>query len=196
MKCRYDLSIKKIPLCDVNDWIVKPNEIVRKDKKFFKIIAAQITISSREVKSWSQPLVQPAQEGLIAFIIKKINGSYHFLVQAKLECGNFDVLELAPTVQCLTGNYKEPMAKLVPFLKYVLEAPKCNIIFDTYQSEEGGRFYKEQNRNIIVMADDDFPTEFQDNYIWMSLNQIYEFLKFNNYLNIQSRSLISALSFI
>ena len=196
LKCRYDLSIKKIPLCDVKDWIIQPDEIVRKDNRFFKIIAAQVTISSREVKSWSQPLVQPAQEGLIAFIIKKINGSYHFLVQAKLECGNFDVLELAPTVQCLTGDYKEPIADSVPFLRYVLDAPKDNIVFDSYQSEEGGRFYKEQNRNIIVMADENFISEFPDNYIWMSLNQMYEFLKFNNYLNIQSRSLISALSFI
>ena len=51
-----------------------------------------------------QPLVQPAQEGLVAFVIKKINNVYHFLVQAKLESGNFDILELAPTVQCLTSK--------------------------------------------------------------------------------------------
>lgn len=41
------------------------------------------------------------------FYYKKINGVYHFLVQAKLECGNFDVMELAPTVQCLTGKIAE-----------------------------------------------------------------------------------------
>ena len=52
-----------------------------------------------------QPLVQPAQEGLVAFVIKKLI-MYHFLVQAKLESGNFDILELAPTVQCLTDNYR------------------------------------------------------------------------------------------
>ena len=108
-----------------------------------------VRIENREVKSWSQPLIQPMQQGLCAYIIKKINGIYHFLVQAKMECGNFDIFELAPTVQCLTGNVYAGEVK-PPFADYVLNARQSQIIFDTLQSEEGGRFYKEQNRNLIV----------------------------------------------
>ena len=168
---------------------------MRGDEKYFKIIGVNVTISNREVSSWCQPLVQPMQQGLCAFIIRKINGVYHFLVQAKLECGNFDVIELAPTVQCLTGNvYAENIVKPA-FAEYVLHAPKSQILFDTLQSEEGGRFFKEQNRNMIVEVGEDFPLELPIRYTWMTLRQIYKFLRFNNYLNIQARSLISALSY-
>ena len=55
--------------------------------------------------SWDQPMVRSAQEGLMGFVVKKANGIYHFLVQAKFESVILTLLKLAPTVQCLTGNY-------------------------------------------------------------------------------------------
>jgi len=195
LKCKFDLNVTKVPLANVKDWIIDDYEIRHKQNKYFKIIAAEVEISNREVARWMQPLVQPAQEGLIAFVIKKINGVYHFLVQAKLECGNFDILEMAPTVQCLTGNYRNTAKGSLPFVELVLNAPAEAIIYDSLQSEEGGRFYREQNRNMIVLAGEEIPVDLPDNYIWMTLNQLYTFLKFNNYLNIQARSLIAAISF-
>ena len=195
LKARYDLIVNLCPIKDIPDWKKTESEIVRDDKRFFRIIGVNVTISNREVSSWCQPLVQPMQQGICAFIIRKINGVYHFLVQAKLECGNFDVLELAPTVQCLTGNIPTDVNQQPEFYHYLMNAKKEQIIFDTLQSEEGGRFYKEQNRNMIVEVDDDFPLEVPERYTWMTLRQIYKFLRFNNYLNIQARSLISALSY-
>lgn len=195
LKAKYDLFVNYCPIIGMPEWKKTESEIVREDGRYFRIIGVNVTISNREVSSWCQPLVEPMQQGLCAFIIKKINGVYHFLVQAKLECGNFDVMELAPTVQCLTGNvYADNIVK-PEFTDYVLNVRKEQIIFDTLQSEEGGRFFKEQNRNLIVEADDDFPLDLPPRYTWMTLRQIYKFLRFNNYLNIQARSLISALSY-
>ncbi len=195
LKAKYDLFVSFCPVNEMPGWRKTATEIVRDDGKYFKIIGVNVMISNREVASWCQPLVQPMQQGLCAFIIKKINGVYHFLVQAKLECGNFDVVELAPTVQCLTGIIPRNVDLQPEYYQYIMNARKEQIIFDTLQSEEGGRFYKEQNRNMIVEADEDFPLEVPDRYTWMSLRQIYKFLRFNNYLNIQARSLISALSY-
>jgi oxidase EvaA len=196
IKSQYDIEIEKISLFDIKDWKLEKDELRHRQNKYFRVIAVKIEIGNREVISWSQPLVQPMQEGIIAFIVKKINGVYHFLVQAKLESGNFDILEFAPTVQCLTGNYKETKENSLPFLDYVLNAGKEQIRFDTLQSEEGGRFFREQNRNMIIEADEDFSLELPENYIWITLNQLNQFLKFNNYLNIQARSLISSIAFI
>jgi oxidase EvaA len=118
------------------------------------------------------------------------------LVQAKIEAGNYDILELAPTVQCLTGNYRSGKNEYeVPFIDLVLNAKKDNIIYSCMQSEEGGRFYKEQNLNMIVQVEDDFNEKLPEMYIWMTLNQIQAFIQFNNYFNIQARSLISAITF-
>lgn len=195
LKARYDLLVNYCPILDMPGWKKTETEIVRDDERFFKIIGVNVTISNREVSSWCQPLVQPMQQGLCVFIIKKIDGVYNFLVQAKLECGNFDVIELAPTVQCLTGNIPKDPNQQPDFYQYVMTAKNEQIIFDTLQSEEGGRFYKEQNRNMMIEAGDDFPLEVPERFTWMTLRQIYKFLRFNNYLNIQARSLISAISY-
>ena len=141
-------------------------------------------------------MIEPAQDGLCAFVCKQIDGLLHFAVQAKLECGNHDIIEFAPTVQCLTGNYRETEESALPFLEYVLSAKPEQVLYDVLQSEEGGRFYKEQNRNMIVLAGDEVSIDLPERYIWMTLNQMYTFIKFNNYLNIQARSLIAAISFI
>ncbi len=190
------MFVSKIDLKKLDKWCYTENEIHHIDHKYFKIIAVDVTIDNREVVNWSQPMVEPAQEGLCAFVCKEIDGLMYFVVQAKLECGNYDTIELAPTVQCLTGNYKKTDKNKLPFLDYVLNAPKEQVVFDTMQSEEGGRFYKEQNRNMLVMADETISETLPEHYIWMSLNQMYEFIKFNNYLNIQARSLIAAIQFV
>lgn len=196
LKARYDLVVKVKPIDLLQGWHRSDSEIANYNGKYFRVIGVRVSISNREVTSWCQPLVQPMQQGLCAFIIKQIGGVWHFMVQAKMECGNYDVLELAPTVQCLTGSIpKDP--KLRPdFYDYVANASDELIIYDVLQSEEGGRFYREQNRNMIVVADEDFPEELPERYRWMTLGQIYQFLKFNNYINIQARSLLSALNYM
>jgi oxidase EvaA len=196
LKSKYELEVSRIPLNGVGKWVKTDTEIHHEDHKYFSVIAAQVHISNREVTSWSQPLVKSAQEGLIAFIIRNIGGVMHFLVQAKIEAGNFDILELAPTVQCLTGNYRKGQSEYeVPFIQTVLEAPEDKILFKTMQSEEGGRFYREQNLNMIVEVGEEFPVDVPENFQWMTLNQLYAFIRFNNYLNIQARSLLAAVAF-
>lgn len=196
LKSRYELFVKNIGLKQTQNWHFDGIAINHIDNKYFSVIGISVEIGNREIISWDQPMIKPTQEGIIAFIVKQINGVYHFLVQAKLEAGNFDILELAPTVQCLTGNYRTGQNEYtVPFLEDVLNAPKNKIWYSSYQSEEGGRFYKEQNKNLIIEASENFPIEVPENYCWMTLNQLLTFIKFNNYLNIASRSLISAISF-
>jgi oxidase EvaA len=194
-KCKYELDVKVIPLAAMKDWVIERDTIQHVKNKYFKIIATHVSISNREVVSWTQPMVEPAQEGICAFVAKEIDGVLHLAVQTKLECGNFDIIEFAPTVQCLTGNYRYSDAGSLPFLEYVLQAGPDQIVFDTLQSEEGGRFYKEQNRNMLVIAGDEIPVVLPDNYIWMTINQLQTFIQFNNYINIQARSLLAAISF-
>jgi len=196
LKVKFELKINKKSLFDLNDWVINNNAIEHKDKRFFKVIGVQVEIGNREVTSWHQPLVEPSEEGICAFIIKEIDGIIHFLVQAKLEAGNFDLIEIAPTVQCSTAYYENiKQQKTIPFLNQVLAAEQQNIVFDTLQSEEGGRFYREQNRSIIVKVNDSFSQDVPENYSWMTLHQLKKFILFNNYVNIQARSLISAISY-
>lgn len=196
LKSRFELVVEKIPLKDVKDWRVTPTEIVHKDRQFFRILGVNVTIANREVAQWCQPIVQPLQEGLCVLFAKRIGGILHFLLQAKVECGNFDVVEFAPTIQCLTGSWTNPQGYVPDFLHDFLSGSVIDrILFDTKQSEEGGRFYHEQNRNVICLVNDRVPDVPNERFVWLTLGQIKEFLRFNNYLNIQVRSLISALPY-
>ncbi len=209
-KSQYDLLIHEAKLKSLQQWVYTDEEIYHENRTFFRVIPVEVEIGNREVQAWSQPMIQPVQEGLCAFVCRRINGVLHIAMQLKLECGNHDIIELAPTVQTLTGDYKKANTGIIPFLDYVLQTDPEFIYLDTMQSEEGGRFYQEQNRNMIVIAPDTPPNragrevpfeselygELPANYIWMTLHQLGEFIKFNNYLNIQARSLIAAISFI
>lgn len=196
LKSRYELIVDKIPLKDVSDWVVSENEIAREDKKYFRVLGVNVTISNREVASWCQPIVQPMQEGLCVLFVQKRQDTLHFLLQAKVECGNFDVVEFAPTIQCLTGDFRQ-VSNPPPFVKqFIAGEINGRVLFDTKQSEEGGRFYHEQNRNVIVLLDEEIELYAPENFLWLTLGQIKEFLRFNNYLNIQVRSLISALRYV
>lgn len=195
LKSVYELETEKIPLKDVRDWMVTPSEIVRPDRKFFRVLGVNVTISNREVSRWCQPIVQPMQEGVCILFKKRFDGVEHFLLQAKVECGNFDVVELAPTIQCLTGDYRTEVPERRP--RYLFDYLEGRIpgkkLFETMQSEEGGRFFHEQNRNVVYEVDESVDLPTYDNFLWLTLQQIKEFLRFNNYLNIQVRCLISML---
>lgn len=194
-KFNYELNVERIPLNRVRGWIRTKDEIRHEQGKYFSVIACSVEADNREVGSWTQPLVRAHQQGLIAFVVRSINGVPHFLVQAKVEPGNFDIVEMAPTVQCLTGSYESVKPEhRPPFVNYVTTAKPERMLFDTLQSEEGGRFYREANRNLIIEAHDDFPLEVPDNYIWMTARQLKEFIKYNNFVNVQARCLLSCLA--
>lgn len=196
LKFKYELDVTPVGISEMKNWIYDGNTIHHESGKYFDVMGCRVEIGNREVVSWDQPMVRSAQEGLMGFIVKKINGIYHFLVQAKLESGNFDIVEMAPTVQCLTGNYRKGKNEYtIPYLEQILNAPKDMIWYSSYQSEEGGRFFQEQNLNIIVEVGEEFPIEVEENYCWLTLNQMLSFVTYNNYLNIAARSLLSAISF-
>ena len=196
-KFKFDLEVERIPLNKVLHWKRTDREIRHDSGQYFSVMACAIEADNREVASWTQPLVKTRQQGLIAYIVKEFDGVLHFLVQAKVEPGNFDVVEMAPTVQCLTGSYEQASIEdRPPFVDYVLQAHPNQLRFDTLQSEEGGRFFREENRNLIVQAGDEFLEEIPDNYIWMSGGQLKEFIKYNNFVNVQARCLLSSMSFV
>ncbi|HNW68622.1 MAG TPA: NDP-hexose 2,3-dehydratase family protein [Bacteroidales bacterium] len=195
LKSKYEIDIQKINLNAVSNWISDGITITHVQKKYFSVIGTRVQIGNREVHSWDQPMVKPAQEGLIGFIVKKINNTYHFLVQAKVEIGCLDILEIAPTVQCLTGNYQNNVNEyIVPFIDIFLNPGAYTVLHQSLQSEEGGRFYQEQNLNMIIEVDDTFSNDVPENYFWMTYPQLLLFMKFNNYLNIATRNLISLIS--
>ena len=190
-KYQCELDTRIIPLNEVQDWMVTPDEISHVRGLYFSVIGVRVDAENREVPSWDQPIIKQQHSGIVGFIIREIGGVIHFLVQLKMESGNIDLLGMAPTVQCITGSYDE--ANLPPYVGEMLNPTNTKIVFDTRQSEEGGRFYQESNRNLLLTGDENFPIETPPRYLWVSLRQLKQLLMFNNFLNVEARSLLAII---
>jgi hypothetical protein len=60
-------------------------------------------------------------------------------------------------------------------------------------SEEGGRFYHEQNKNIVLRVSHERIGELPEGYFWLDYATLNAMVQFNNVLNIQLRNLLSIL---
>ena len=126
-------------------------------------------------------MVQPVNHGDCILFIKKINNIINILAGLKVT-GIFDNVELGPTIQ--TNNLENYSKD--PFIKYFIENKNdLKYIHDSYQSEEGGRFYREENRNVILELDEELDwiskqkTIFGFPYLTLLLNSINNLLIFN-----------------
>ena len=192
-KVCYELKVTAKPLSILQGWEIGKDTIASKNR-FFSVIGVNVCAGTREVTRWMQPLIKDAKIGLLAFVITKINGILHFLVQAKVEPGNKDIIELSPTVSC--SNYMHVVRQEEkPYLFDAVLNPNHIVRFDSIQSEEGGRFYQIQNRNMIVEVSGLQENQIPANYCWMTLRQMKEFMRYGMF-NIEARSIISAISFI
>jgi len=192
-KMSFEMEVFGVPLRNMKKWQIFEDKICS-DDRFFSVIAVKVEAGTREVQSWTQPLIEDPNIGLLAFMSQKINGVLHFLVQAKVEPGNRDIIELSPTVTC--SNYQSLLKKEnKPFCFEEMLNPLNKVHYNSLQSEEGGRFYKLQNRNMIVELAVNKNMPVPENYIWMTLRQMREFMRYGMF-NIEARSLIAALSFI
>jgi dTDP-4-dehydro-6-deoxy-alpha-D-glucopyranose 2,3-dehydratase len=195
MKIYYELSVRRVPLNLLKGWHCDDNEIRHHDGRFFSVIGVSVATSNREVQSWDQPLIESAKGGVLCFICQKKNGVLHFLVQARVESGNLDVLELAPTLQCTQSNYNpDKPESWPPFYDLVINSPDNHVRYSALQSEEGGRFYHDQNRYLIIEVDGNQELVLPENYIWMTIRQMKKFVRFNNYFNIEARGLLSCMA--
>ncbi|EHR62803.1 NDP-hexose 2,3-dehydratase family protein [Saccharomonospora cyanea] len=190
-RTRTELRVERTPLRELAGWCTEDGVISHRSGRFFSVVGVHVKAEGREVGAWSQPMIEPVGTGVIAFLVRTIDGVLHVLTHARTEPGYADVVELAPTVQCTPENYDVlPDAARPRFLDEVLRSER--IRFDTVLSEEGGRFLGAQNRYVIVETDADVAADDPD-YRWLTLSQYDELLRHSFYVNIQARSLLLCL---
>lgn len=181
-----------VPLGSLKSWEMLDNEIVCREPYSFKVIFCDIEIEGREVKHWCQPLFEAAGTATFGLLTRVNQGVREFLVRATPEVGCFDEIELGPSVQreyIHDGTKPTAVDKLFDTHLKTCEGVK----FDTLLSEEGGRFYHEQNRNVIVEINADELPSLPEGYFWTDYKTLGTLAKINNCLNIQLRNLLSVL---
>lgn len=184
---------EQVPLLSLKNWKMTNDEIISLKGNPYKVIFCDIAIEGREVKHWCQPLFEAIDSALFGlFVTYNSEGKLEMLVQIKPEIGCFDGIELGPTVQ-KEGNESVYDSITYEFIRRLNE--NKGVYIDVMQSEEGGRFYHEQNRNVIILVNKNEIPITSSNYTWCDFTTLNYLLQINNCVNIQLRSLVSLFDY-
>lgn len=191
---RAGASIDSQPcgLDSIEGWTRDAFEVSRTDGRYFKICSVGVHSDAREVSTWTQPMVQPMGSGVSAFVTKRIDGLLHFLVQARMEPGVWNLIELGPTVQSLPAT---PLDEAQPpfMLDDVLAGSAGVTRHRSTQCEEGGRFYQYVTENIVTELDERDDRPVPRHYAWATLGQLNTLIQYGNHVNIEARSVLACL---
>ena len=191
-KMYHSENTRLVPIHALDSWEMTPREIVCKDPCDFKVIYCRIEIEGREVRCWEQPLVEAVGMYVFGLFTCVDGGVRKFLVRTLEEMGCFDTVELAPTVQLSAVADREAVTDVEKKLLAMMESGE-GVVKDVVLSEEGGRFYHEQNRNVIVEVEKDALGDLPDGFFWVDYATLSGMIQFNNFVNIQLRNLMSLL---
>lgn len=184
-----------LPIKQLNDWVMTDKEIVCRNPYDFKVIYCQIEIEDREVKNWEQPLVQALGRAVFGIFSCVDDEIRKYLVRVRHEIGCFDSIELAPVVQMEPSNPRNRLDGIETLFFEKLNE-KDGVITDVVLSEEGGRFYHEENENVIIEIEKKEITTLPGDVFWLDYSTISELIQFNNNVNIQLRNLLTLIDFV
>lgn len=193
-----DFNISKIKFSDMEKWTKKKEtgDIVHDTGKFFSIKCGRAKEKDTG-KVRIQPIIDQPEQGILGIMSRNNSGSLELLLQTKIEPGNFNAVQLSPTVQATKSNYTGVhKGKSIPYLWEFKDNPDgfSNIVSKGFQSEHGFKFYKKANDNIHSHNDD--VEIISEDFQWYSLSDIRTLLSGEHYINMDTRSVLSTMDFI
>ncbi|MFI9081889.1 NDP-hexose 2,3-dehydratase family protein [Streptomyces sioyaensis] len=187
-------SVKRVPFSRLRGWSFAPDtgNLVHASGRFFSVEGLHVTADDGPHREWYQPIIKQPEVGILGILAKDFDGVLHFLMQAKMEPGNRNLLQLSPTVQATRSNYtKVHKGTDVKYIQYFTSPGHGRILADVLQSEHGSWFFHKSNRNMIVEADDEVPLN--EDFIWLTLGQLHELLHSDNLVNMDARTVLACL---
>ena len=146
-------SVTRVPFAELDAWSFDPDtgNIVHDSGRFFTV--AGIRVDDDHGLRASQPILNQPEIGILGLLTREFDGIRRYLVQAKMEPGNINTLQLAPTVQATRSNYMRVHGgRKTRFLEHFRGAGRGRPVVDVLQSEQGSWFLRKRNRNMVVEA--------------------------------------------
>jgi oxidase EvaA len=185
-KIRFKADL--IGLDDVRGWSRDDKGNVRHASgQFFGVEGVRVESGDvREVASWDQPMYTQPEGGILALLSRESpTKGVEFLLHAKAEPGNIGVIQLSPTIQSTWSNIRRAHAgKRPPMVEVLTAEAGVRIVYRAEHNEEGGRFWRKSNENIVAFLDDVGVIETDMTmFRWTSLSQIRELALMDNVLS-------------
>lgn len=184
-------KVIKIKIEHLKDWKLdkKKFSLVHKSGSFYSIDAYKVYSAGREVDNWDQPMITQVgyRGGVIGMIRKIINDIPHYLVDAKFEPGNYNKIQISPSVQATFSNLnRKHYGKKNIIYKYLKNEKK---IIKKWVSEDGGRFMNKRNLHWIVETKKNIE-KLDDNFKWLTLWEIKQLSKLKTIVSPHLRAIL------
>ncbi|MFI0033654.1 NDP-hexose 2,3-dehydratase family protein [Streptomyces albidoflavus] len=195
----HRFKVERIPFAGLDHWGFDPatGNLAHRTGRFFTVEGLSVRGAAGPVPQWQQPIINQPEIGLLALLAKEFDGVLHFLLQAKMEPGNPNLLQLSPTVQATRSNYtRAHRGAPVRHLGDVLgpdgtpgSGPGRRVLADVLQSEHGSWFHQKFNRNTLVETTHDVPDD--PDFRWLTLGQLGRLLHHDNLVNMDTRTVLA-----
>lgn len=187
-------TVSLIPFAEMDQWSFSPStgNLAHNEGHFFTVEG--LRLHRGEQGAHEQPIINQPEIGLLGILVKEFDGILHCLMQAKVEPGNLNTLQLSPTVQATRSNYtRRHRGQATRYLEYFTGEASARVLVDVLQSEQGRWFWHKRNRNMIVEALEEV-TESED-HRWLPLGQVLALLRVENLVNMDARTVLGCIPF-
>jgi dTDP-4-dehydro-6-deoxy-alpha-D-glucopyranose 2,3-dehydratase len=189
----HTFKVTRIPLADLQGWGFAPEtgSLGHDSGRFFTVEG--LRLQGDDTGTWLQPIIDQPEIGVLGILAKEFDGILHFLLQAKMEPGNLNTLQLSPTVQATRSNYQRVhRGGAVRHLEHFLGPARGTVLVDALQSEQGSWFWQKRNRNMVVEATG--PIAESADFRWLTLGQILGLMRSDNLVNMDARSVLGCMT--
>lgn len=185
--------VERVPFAGLDGWGFTPGgDLVHDTGRFFEVHGLRVRTDYGHRPHWQQPIINQRDVAILGILAREIDGVLHFLLQAKMEPGNVNGIQLSPTVQATSSNYLRAHRGAAPrYVEHFLDHGRGRVLVDVLQSEQGSWFTSKRNRNIVVEALG--PVAEHDGFRWLTLGEILALLHLPHAINMDARTVLSCL---
>ncbi len=156
------------------------------------MVGIRVAASVAGLDGLVQPIIDQPEVGILGFLVRAHGAANEWLIQAKAEPGNVEVVQLAPTVQATQSNFTRlhggaPTAYLDHFTS---PGGGDRIVASSLQSEHGNRFLGKYNRNMTVLATGEDLDPYSDDWRWTGAAELRAMLPIDFAVNTDARSVL------
>ena len=107
-------TVEQIPLELMRKWHRDEltGNLNHESGRFFSIEGICVRTNWGQVPAWEQPIINQPEIGILGFVTNKFDGILHFLVQAKIEPGNINTVQISP-------RFKQPKVIILRYIKVI-----------------------------------------------------------------------------
>jgi len=184
------MKLEQIPLSECKEWSINKEKgcIEHSSGEFFRVEGYRITgTNSREVSTgWDQPFLtqEGCDGGILGLVRQRFKDVPHYLVEAKEEPGNYNIVQISPTVQATFSNLKRAHKGNQTHYSDLFLNPEnhpVEVLLDQWTSEDGGRLFNKRNRSMLIEYEEGKELGLvSDRFKWVSLYQLKKLIREQN----------------